>query len=115
MFASGCWLSRLAFHPLPNLPLLRGVGEDDEVFMGGFCDLAFDLSANVVVGQPSIACANKCRHPALLCDTRQFKSFLVDRNGERRLMLIPPEFFDEQLRKVEILEEFSRALLFDCH
>jgi hypothetical protein len=68
MFASGCWFPRLAFHPLPNLPRLRSVGEDNEMFVCGISDLPLDFATQIVIGQRAVALANERGHPALLGD-----------------------------------------------
>src|SRR5262249_25099013 len=68
MLPSGGGFSRFTFHPLPDLPRLRRVGEDNEMFVCGFSELPLDLSADVVIRERSVTFTNERRHPALFRD-----------------------------------------------
>lgn len=54
MLASGGGFAGLAFDPLPNLPRLFRVCEDNEMFVRRFCDLSLDLPAKIVVRKRAI-------------------------------------------------------------
>lgn len=105
MFAAGGWFARLAFDPLPDLRGLRGVGENDKMFMRGLGNLLFNFPAHGVFRQ-MLSCGNGTAvgdHAALLGDRLKCVRLAGELDFERRLVMIPAEFVNEQGAEVEAL------------
>ena len=117
VLAAGGRFARLAFHPLPDLRGLRGVGENNQVFMRGLGDLLLNFAANGVFRQTPARRrgATQSDHAALLGDGLKFLRLTVELDFERGVVSVPAEFFAEQRGKIKFLEELANAIDVEWH
>ena len=101
VLAAGGRFARLALHPLPDLRGLRGVGENNQVFMRGLGDLLLNFTANGIFRQMFARRrgATQSDHAALLGDGLKFLRLTVELNFERGIVGIPAKFIDGTARK----------------
>ena len=98
VFAAGGRFARLAFHPLPDLRGLCGVGENNQMFMRGLGDLLLNFAANGVFRQTPARrrWTAQSHHAALLGDGLKFLRLAVELNFERGFVGVPAKFLAEQ-------------------
>ena len=105
MFPAGIGLTCFSFDPLPDLACTCGIDEDDHMFTGGLYDLGFDLSKQLIEWKNNILRnrTEKGYHASLLGNGIKLPSLAIYGDGDFLIMVIPAQFIEKQVLKLEIL------------
>ncbi len=111
VFAAGGGAAGLAFHPLPHLGGLLGVGKYDQVFVDRFGYPLLDFPAQGI-RRNGFALGRRALvrdHAALFGHGRERNHAPVDGHFQRGLVVVPAEFLGEQAGEVGLGEVPSDA------
>ena len=103
-FADGRRLAGFALDPLPDLPGLGGIHEDDQVLVVNLRHPGFDLAADALGRNGSIGVGAAAVDGKARLFRHGFERVFVAVNGQRQrlpLIVVPTQTLYEQVRKVE--------------